>query len=227
MRLTYFGHSAFLLEVPGARIVFDPWLAQNPHGAIDPARLPCDLVLCSHAHSDHMSDALPLARAHGATIVAPYELAEYFAAQGAKTIDLMPGGAVTLPWGRIKMTPAVHSSALELDNGENKAMGVPCGYLVTAGERVIYHAGDTALFGDMALIGRQHPDIALIPIGDFYTMGPEDAVEALNLVHPRMAVPIHYNSNSKIQQDPHAFAARAGQEGHHVRVLAAGESFEL
>lgn len=227
MRLTYFGHSAFLLDVPGARIVFDPWLAANPHGAVDPRSLRCDYVLCSHAHSDHMADALPLARAHGATIVAPYELAEYFAAQGAKTIDLMPGGAVSLGWGKIKMVPAVHSSALELEQGENRSMGVACGFLVFAGGRVVYHAGDTALFGDMALIGRHGLDLALVPMGDFYTMGPEDAVEALNLLRPKLAIPIHYNSHEKIRQDPQAFAARAGRAGHQVRVLAAGETVDL
>ncbi len=174
-----------------------------------------------------MSDALPLARAHGATIVAPYELAEYFAAQGAATIDLMPGGAVTLPWGRIKMTPAIHSSALELDNGENKPMGVPCGYVVSTDGKTLYHAGDTALFSDMNLIGRHAIDLAMIPIGDFYTMGPEDAVDALNLLRPKVAVPMHYNSNRRIQQDPHAFAAQAAGAGHKVRVLTAGESIEV
>jgi L-ascorbate metabolism protein UlaG (beta-lactamase superfamily) len=227
MRLTYFGHSTFLLEAPGVRIVFDPWLAENPHGAIDPARVPCDYVLCSHAHGDHMGDALPLARAHRATIVAPYELAEYFAAQGAATIDLMPGGGVTLAWGRIKMTPAIHSSALELEGGANRAMGVAAGFLVSLHGVTLYHAGDTALFGDMALIGRHAPDVAMIPIGDFYTMGPDDAVEALNLVRPKLAIPMHFNSNPKIQQDPDAFAASAGRAGHRVRVMKAGESLEV
>lgn len=227
MRLTYFGHSAFLLEVPGARLVLDPWLADNPHGAVDPAKLACDYALCSHAHGDHMSDALPLARAHGATIVAPYELAEYFAAQGARTIDLMPGGGVDLPWGRMKMTPAIHSSALELAGGENRAMGVAAGYVISAGGRTLYHAGDTALFGDMALIGRHGLDVALIPIGDFYTMGPDDALEALNLLRPKLAVPIHFNSSEKIRQDPHAFAARAARAGHTVRVMKPGEVIAL
>lgn len=227
MRLTYFGHSAFLLEVPGARLVLDPWLAGNPHGSSDPAKLACDYVLCSHAHSDHMSDALPLARAHGATIVAPYEFAEYFAAQGARTIDLMPGGSVSLPWGRIKMTPAIHSSALELEGGENRPMGVPAGFVISAAGRTLYHAGDTALFGDMALIGRQALDLAMIPIGDFYTMGPEDAVEALNLLRPKLAVPMHYNSSEKIRQDPHAFAINAAQAGHAVRVMKPGEVLDV
>lgn len=227
MHLTYFGHSCFLIEVPGARLVVDPWLATNPHGRVDPATVRCDYVLCSHAHGDHIQDALPLARAHGATIVAPYELAEHFAAQGAATIDLMPGGGIDLPWGRIQMTPAVHSSALELDGGENRAMGVPCGYLIRAAGRTLYHAGDTALFGDMALIGRRSPDVALIPIGDFYTMGPADAVEALNLLRPKVAVPMHYNTFPKIRQDPNAFAILAAPAGHNVRVLAPRESMDV
>ena len=226
MRLTYFGHSCFLVEVSNARLILDPWLAANPHGAVDPARVPCDYVLCSHAHEDHIADALTLARLHSATIVAPYELAGHFAAQGAATLDLMPGGGVDLPWGRIQMTPAIHSSALELPNGENRAMGVPGGYVVRAGGLTLYHAGDTALFGDMALIGRHGLDVALIPIGDFYTMGPDDALEALNLLRPRLAVPMHYNSTPKIRQDPHAFAARAAQAGHAVRVMTPGESID-
>jgi L-ascorbate metabolism protein UlaG (beta-lactamase superfamily) len=227
MRLTYFGHSAFLLEVKGARLALDPWLAENPHCRLDPAKLPCDYALCTHAHGDHCADALALARHHGATIVAPYELALHFEQQGAKVLDLMPGGGVDLPWGRIQMTPAIHGSALELPNGETRALGVPSGFLIRAGGRTLYHAGDTALFGDMALIGRHGIDVALVPIGDFYTMGPVDALEALNLLHPKLAVPIHYGTNEKIRVDPHAFAAQAATAGHMVRVMAAGEVFEV
>lgn len=227
MRLTYFGHSTFLLEVRGARLAIDPWLATSPHGPIDLGDLPCDYVLCTHAHGDHIADALPLARRHGATLVAPFELAEYFAAEGARTIDLMPGGGVDLPWGRIQMTPAVHSSAIELPNGQNQAMGVASGYLVSAAGRTLYHAGDTALFGDMALIGRHRLDLALIPIGDRYTMGPADAIEALNLLHPRLAVPMHYNTHDLIRVDADAFAARAAQSGHAVRLLRPRETIEI
>ena len=176
MRLTSFGHACFLVEFAGQRFVFDPYLKENPHGRVELARVPCDFVLCSHAHEDHIADALELAKLHRATIVAPYELAEYFGALGALTLDLMPGGGVNFPWGRIQMTPAIHSSALEKPGGENIAMGAPCGYLVRAGGQSVYHAGDTALFGDMALIGRGGLDLALVPIGDRYTMGPADAV---------------------------------------------------
>ncbi|ACB77474.1 metal-dependent hydrolase [Opitutus terrae] len=227
MRLTYFGHSAFLLELARTRLLFDPYLRENPHGSVDPKSVPCDLVFCSHAHSDHVGDALELARLHHAKIVAPYELAEHFAAQGAETIDLMPGGGVTLPWGRIDMTPAIHGSALELGDGKTLSMGPPSGFVVRADGQSLYHAGDTALFGDMRLIGRHGIDVALLPIGDFYTMGPADAVEALHLLRPRLAIPMHFNSNPKIRVDPHRFAAEARRTGHPVRVMSPGETIEV
>ena len=227
MKLTYFGHSCFLLETAGSRLVFDPYLSENPHGAVDPGTVPCDLVLCSHAHEDHTCDALALARLHGASIVAPYELANYFESQGARTIDLMPGGGINFPWGRIDMTPAVHSSSLELPDGQNLPMGVPSGYLIRAEKRAIYHAGDTAVFGDMRLIGRHGLDLALLPIGDRYTMGPEDAIEAMHLLRPRLTVPMHYNTSERHRVDPQAFAAAGAGVGHPVRVLAAGESLTL
>jgi len=227
MRLTYFGHSAFRLEIGDRRLLFDPYLRENPHGAIEPASVPCHYILCSHAHADHLGDALELARLHQATIVAPYELAEHLAAAGAATIDLMPGGGVNLPWGRIEMTPAIHSSALELGDGLTRSLGVAAGFVVRADGRALYHAGDTALFSDMRLIGRHGLDVALLPIGDFYTMGPVDAVEALHLLRPRLAIPMHYNSNEKIRVDPHAFAADAVRTGHAVKVMQPRETIEI
>jgi L-ascorbate metabolism protein UlaG (beta-lactamase superfamily) len=227
MRLTYFGHSCFRLETQGVRVVLDPYLRENPHGSVDPATVPCEFVLCSHAHDDHIADALNLSRLHGATLVAPYELAAHFARHGAQVLDLMPGGGVTLPFGRIQMTPAVHSSALELPDGETRAMGVAAGYVIRAENRALYHAGDTALFSDMQLIARGGLDLALLPIGDFYTMGPEDAVEAVKLLRPRLTVPMHYNSNERTKTDPQAFAASAQRAGYAVRVMAAGETIAI
>lgn len=227
MRVTYFGHSCFRVELAGVRLVFDPFLSENPVLRTDPATVPCDYVLCSHAHSDHICDALTLARLHRATLVAPYELAEHFAAQGVPTIDLMPGGGVDLPWGRLQMTPAVHSSALELGAGKTQNMGLASGYLIKAAGLNLYHAGDTALFGDMSLIGRHGLDLALVPIGDFYTMGPADALYALDLLRPRLTVPMHYNTFPNIRVDPAAFARDAGTAGHRVHVLKPGDLLDL
>jgi L-ascorbate metabolism protein UlaG (beta-lactamase superfamily) len=227
MRLTFFGHSCFRVEIAGVRLVFDPFLSENPILRTDPASVPCDYVLCSHAHSDHICDALTLARLHGATIVAPYELAENFSAQGVAAIDLMPGGGVDLPWGRIQMTPALHSSALEFGDGKTQSMGCASGYLVKAAGQTLYHAGDTGLFGDMSLIGRHGLDLALIPIGDYYTMGPADALYALDLLRPKLAVPMHYNTFPNIRVDAPAFAAAAKTAGHDVRLLQPGETLDL
>jgi L-ascorbate metabolism protein UlaG (beta-lactamase superfamily) len=227
MRITYFGHSCFLVETSGARLVFDPYLRKNPHGSVALENVRCDVVLCTHAHEDHSEDALDLARIHKATIIAPWEFANYLHARGAKTIDLMPGGGITLPWGRVDMTPAIHSSSLELPDGKNQPMGVAAGYVVRADQKSLYAAGDTALFSDMKLIGRHGLDIAVLPIGDHYTMGPAEAVEALNFLRPKIAVPIHYNTQDNIRQDPHAFASAAAKAGHSVRVLKAGETLDL
>jgi L-ascorbate metabolism protein UlaG (beta-lactamase superfamily) len=230
MRLTYFGHSWFLLEITGTRLVLDPYLTENPHGRVALASVPCDYILCTHAHGDHICDALALAQLHRATLVAPYELAEHFAADASRptTLDLMPGGGIDLPWGRIQMTPAIHSSAIELRRGQNLPMGVASGYLIRAGGQSLYHAGDTALFLDMKLIAEMNGpfDAALLPIGDNFTMGPDDALTALDFLRPKVAVPMHYNTWPLIAQDPAVFAARASQAGHTVKVLAPGQSLE-
>ena len=227
MRLTWFGHSCFLLETGAQRLLFDPWLNQNPASPVIAADVRCDFIFCSHAHEDHTGDALEIARNNHAPIVAPYELAEYFAAQGAETIDLMQGGSANLAFGRVKLTPAIHSSALELGNGRNLPLGEPGGFIVSAGSKKIYHAGDTALFSDMQLIGRAGLDLALLPIGDWYTMGIDDAVDALDLLAPRLAVPMHFNTHEKIRLDPQTFVSRAAARGHAVSVLVPGGSLEL
>jgi L-ascorbate metabolism protein UlaG (beta-lactamase superfamily) len=227
MRITWFGHSCFLLETGTHRLLFDPWLDGNPTASIRAADVSCDFIFCTHAHEDHCADALSISRRNHAPIVAPYELARDFAAQGAEVLDPMQGGSIALPFGRVKLTPAVHSSALEQADGRNLSLGAPGGFLITAADKKIYHAGDTALFSDMRLIGRAGLDLALLPIGDWYTMGIEDAVDALDLLTPKVALPMHYNTFENICVDPHQFRDLAAARGHVARVIEPGQSLEF
>ena len=226
MRVTYYGHSCFLVETAGARLVLDPYFTGNPRCPAQAADIKCDYVLVSHGHEDHSCDALGLARQCGATIIANSEIAEYFAAQGVQTHGLNPGGGFNFPFGRVKLTLAHHTSSLEA--GLHPIyLGAACGLLIQADGRTIYHAGDTALFLDMQLIGRAGLDLALLPIGDNFTMGPDDALTALDFLLPKLAVPIHYDTWPVIRQDAADFARRAGLAGHQVKVLAPGSSLAL
>lgn len=226
MKLTYFGHSCFLVETSKARLLLDPFLNDNPKSPVKTSQVQCDYVLVSHGHEDHSGDALEVAKRCNATLIANYEISEYFAAKGAKTHGMNPGGGFNFPFGRIKLTIAHHTSSVEA--GLHPVyLGVPCGLLISADGRNVYHAGDTALFLDMQLIGRAGLDVALIPIGDNFTMGPDDALTALEFLKPKVAVPIHYNTWPVIAQDGAAFAARAAQAGHTVRALAPGEVLEV
>ncbi|HEY0945460.1 MAG TPA: metal-dependent hydrolase [Opitutaceae bacterium] len=226
MEVLYLGHSCFLLQTSGARLLIDPYLNDNPRAAARASAVRCDYVLITHGHEDHVGDALAIARASGATIIANFEIAEYFGAQGVKTHGMNPGGAHTFPFGRVKLTIAHHTSSLNA--GLNPIyLGAPCGLLIEADGRRLYHAGDTALFLDMQLIGRGGLDLAMLPIGDNYTMGPEDALEALDLLKPKVCVPMHYNTWPVIAQDAAAFEKAAAARGHTVRVLAPGEALAV
>ncbi len=226
MRVTFLGHSCFLVETANARLLIDPGLGDSSPPNVHLSSLACDYILLSHGHEDHTCDALAIAKRCGATIVANYEIAEYFAAKGAKTHALNPGGGHTFPFGRVKLTLAHHTSSIGA--GLNPIyLDVACGLLVQADGRTLFHAGDTALFLDLQLIGRAGIDLALVPIGDNYTMGPEDAVTALDFLKPKVAVPMHYNTWPVIAQDPNAFAAKAGEAGHTVRVLAPGQTIDV
>ncbi len=226
MRITYLGHSCFFVETALARLIIDPFLTGNPNAARPAADLTCDYILVSHGHEDHTGDALALSQRCGAPIIANYEIAEYFAAKGAKSHGMNPGGAHAFPFGRVKLTIAHHTSSAEA--GLHPIyLGVPCGIVIQADGKSLYHAGDTALFLDMQLIGRVGLDLAMLPIGDNFTMGPEDAVAALDFLKPRLAVPMHYNTWPIIAQDGAAFAARANEAGHTARALKPGEAVEI
>ncbi|MDP3073007.1 MAG: metal-dependent hydrolase [Opitutaceae bacterium] len=226
MRLTYLGHSCFLLETARARLLIDPYLRENPRAPQGAAALACDYIVISHGHDDHTADALAIAQRCGATIIANFEIAEYFAARGAKVHALNPGGGFDFPFGRVKLTIAHHTSSL--GPALNPIyLGAPCGILISADGKTLYHAGDTAVFLDMQLIGRGGLDAALLPIGDNYTMGPDDALLALDFLRPRVAVPMHYDTWPLIAQDAGAFASRAAEAGHRVEVLAPGATLAI
>ena len=226
MKLTYYGHSCFLLETSKSRLLFDPFLTGNSQAPLKAEDVRCDYILVSHAHEDHTGDALGIAKRCDATIIANYEISEYFAAKGAKTHGMNPGGGHTFPFGRVKLTLAHHTSSMEA--GLNPIYGgVPCGVVVQADGKSLYHAGDTALFMDMQLLARHGLDVALLPIGDNFTMGPEDALIALDFLKPKLAVPMHYNTWPIIAQDPNAFAAQAAQKGHTVRAMKPGEALSV
>ena len=226
MRLTYFGHSCFLVETSKARLLIDPYLNDNPAAKTKADAITCDYVIVSHGHEDHSADALTIARRCKAPIIANYEIAEYFAAKGAQTHGMNPGGGFNCPFGRVKLTIAHHTSSMEA--GANPIyMGTACGIIVQADGKNLYHAGDTAVFLDMQLIGRIGLDAALIPIGDNFTMGPDDALIALDFLKPKLAVPIHYNTWPVIAQNAATFAATAAKAGHTVKPMAVGDSLEI
>jgi L-ascorbate metabolism protein UlaG (beta-lactamase superfamily) len=240
MRLTYFGHSCFLVEVLPAvalakegpaspkptRLILDPFFTDNPLAPCRASDIKCDYVLCTHGHDDHICDALEISQRNEAPIIANFEITEFFAAQGAKTHGLNPGGGFNFPFGRVKLTLAFHSSS-SIENGRITYLGEPCGLLIDAGGKKLYHAGDTALFSDMQLIGRAGLDAALLPIGDNFTMGPADALDALDYLKSKVGVPIHYNTWPVIQQDAEKFAADAAARGHKVIALKPGETLAL
>jgi L-ascorbate metabolism protein UlaG (beta-lactamase superfamily) len=227
-RITFLGHSCCTVEEGGRVLLIDPFLTGNPLAAARPDQLQPTAILVSHAHNDHLGDAIEIARRSGATIVSNYEIATWCEKAGAKAHGMQHGGAHAFEWGWVKLTLAFHGSTLADENGFH-TLGNPAGFLIRLGDRMIYHAGDTALFGDMALIGRRHPiDLALLPIGDNFTMGPDDAVEAVQLLRPRRVVPIHYNTFDLIAQDAQAFCRRVSTETQaECVVLAPGESVEI
>jgi L-ascorbate metabolism protein UlaG (beta-lactamase superfamily) len=208
-RVRWLGHACLLIETNGANILLDPFLTGNPAAAARADEVPADFILVSHGHGDHVGDAFEIARRTGATVIANYEISEWFKNKGIdKVHGQQHGGGHDFTFGRLKLTPAFHGSQLP----DGSYGGNPCGFLLFLKdgkkEKVIYNAADTALFGDMRLIGEEGLDLAILPIGDNYTMGPDDAVRAVQLLKPKKVLPIHYNTWELIAQDADHWAAR-------------------
>jgi L-ascorbate metabolism protein UlaG (beta-lactamase superfamily) len=209
-RLCWLGHAALLLESDGQRVLIDPFLTDNPAAARKADEVPADFILVSHGHGDHVGDTVAIARRTGATVIANYELSLWLQKQGVEKVHgQQHGGGHAFPFGRVKLTLAFHGSALP----DGSYGGNPCGFLLALKDGTrIYDAADTGLFGDMRLIGEEGLDLAVVPIGDNYTMGPDDALRAVKFLQPRKVLPIHYNTWPLIAQDARAWAERVRRE---------------
>jgi len=225
LKVIFHGHACFALEADGRRVVIDPFLTGNPVADIPVARLPkVDAVLLSHGHGDHLGDAIPIAQRDGATIVATAELARFCGQRGASVHAMHIGGAHEFPFGRVKLVPAFHGGAVEGDSTGQFTTN-PCGLVLTMGGKSAYHCGDTALTLEMQLLAGR-VDVMLVPIGDNYTMGIEDAVRAVELVRPGTVIPMHYNTWDVIKADPEQFKRQVGDRARVV-VLVPGQSHTL
>jgi L-ascorbate metabolism protein UlaG (beta-lactamase superfamily) len=221
-RVQWLGHACLLIESDGHRILVDPFLTDNPAAAASAGDVQAEAILVSHGHGDHLGDTISIAKRAGAVVVANYEIATWLQNQGLVNVHgQQHGGSHEFSFGRVKLTLAFHGSVLP----DGTYGGNPCGFLVTLNDgRRIYDAADTGLFGDMRLIGEEGIDLAIVPIGDNYTMGPDDAVRAVKLIQPKKVLPIHYNTWPLIAQDADAWATNVRHEtGTEAVVLKPGE----
>ncbi len=219
---TWLGHGTSQLSIGGHTILVDPFLTGNPAAAVKADDLNPDYILVSHGHGDHVADLVPIARRTGATVIANAEIAGWCSGQGLKAHAQHIGGGHQWPFGYVKLTQAQHGSALP--DGSNG--GNPVGFLITAGDQKLYLACDTGLFGDMALIGDEGLDLAVLPIGDNFTMGPADALRAAKLLRAQHLIPVHYNTFPLLAQDAAAWKQSVeANTGSLVHVLQPGESF--
>ena len=226
-RLTWHGHATFTLVADGGeRILFDPFLDENPKADITTADIDrLDYVLCSHGHFDHFSDAVPLARRTGAMLIGTFELVAFAQSKGVEKVHGMNvGGGHRFPFGYVKLTPALHTGTIDGDE-DGRYTTLAHGFWLDLNGKRLYHAGDTALLMEMQLL-RSRVDVALLPIGDNFTMGPEDAARAVEFIEPRVVIPMHYNTWDLIAQDPAAFRSRVGGRADVV-VLEPGGSYDF
>jgi len=225
VRLSWYSHACFLIETNGTKILTDPFFTGNPLAPVAADAVAADFIVVSHGHGDHVGDTVAIAQRTGATVISNFEIVNWLQGQGLEKLHPQHiGGCFAHPFGRLKLTIAHHGSGLP----DGSYGGNPAGLLFYLGDKKIYHACDTGLFYDMKLIGEEGIDLAILPIGDNFTMGPEDALRAVRLIAPKQIVPIHYDTFDVIGQDPHAFARRVEMETKaKVIVMRPGDSLEL
>lgn len=225
MKLKYFSHSAFqIVTNSGKVILIDPFLDDNPTSPCKSKDVNPDYIILTHAHGDHFGDAMKIGRRTAPLFICVNELAVYLISKGFNAHNMHIGGGYNFEFGRVKFTIAHHGSS----TAENTYCGEPAGVLLTIDGKTIYHTGDTGLFYDMKLIGEMNKiDYMLLPIGDNFTMGIDDAVKAVELVNPQVAIPIHYNTFPVIKADPYEFQSKVKASGSVCRVMSYGEEIEL
>jgi L-ascorbate metabolism protein UlaG (beta-lactamase superfamily) len=226
MKLTYYGHACFAVTAGGKCLLFDPFITANPLAQkIDAGKVAADFILVSHGHGDHVADVAEIAKRTGATVIAPFEVGSWFERKGVENVQAMNhGGAAKTSFGRVKVTAAVHSSSMP----DGSYGGNPCGFVVESSSGNFYYSGDTALTSDMKLIGEQTKlSFAVLPIGDFFIMGIEDAVRAASLVGVTRIVGVHYDTFPPIQIDRAAARKTAEAAGKELLLPAIGETIEV
>lgn len=226
MQVSYHGHSVVKIKTGKFTLLIDPFITGNELTDLTVADQQPDAILLTHAHNDHVGDTVEIAKASKAKVIAPVELANYLSSQGVDAVGMNLGGAHKFDFGVVKFTKAFHSSSYTTEEGAVVYGGMPAGILVKAEGKTIYHAGDTEVFGDMELLGKRNEiDVAFVPIGDFFTMGPEDAAYAVELLKPKVVVPIHYDTFPPIKQDPAHFKSLVKET--QVNILTPGASIDL
>lgn len=226
MKLTYYGHACFSVEVAGKSLLFDPFITPNPLAKeIDVSTIAADFILVSHGHGDHVADVVAIAQRTGATVIAPFEVGEWFEKKGAKNVQGMNhGGAATMPFGRVKLTAAIHSSSMP----DGSYGGNPAGFVIESNDGHFYYSGDTALTLDMKLIAEQtRLQFAVLPVGDFFTMGVQDALRAADLLGVNKIVGVHYDTFPPIKLDRDAALAAARAADKELLLPAIGASIDV
>lgn len=222
---TWYGHGCMGLEINEKKILVDPFLSDCPTASTTPEDVHANFILISHGHGDHIGDSIEIAKRTKALVISNFEISTWFLNQDIETHAQHIGGGFHHPFGYLKLTLALHGSLLP-DGSDG---GNPAGFLLTtADDKKIYLACDTGLFGDMRLIGEEGIDLAVVPIGDNFTMGPDDALRAVKLLNPKNVIPVHYDTWELIAQDANAWAERVRQETNTLaHVLNPGQSFSL